>query len=193
MRRPPATVLFVPLLPVLVLALAGCANSGSKPAVPDAVKVSLQSSAVTAHKLPALYTCSGRNVNPPLEWGKIPSDTGELVLAVVGLTPVPHTQGYRASIEWAISGVNPALHRLNSGEVPEGAHVGLSTKNGHRYSICPKRGQSTQYQFMLYGVPAAARVSSNFADQPILAALSTHGAAISPTAEGAFVARYTRG
>ncbi len=177
---------------VLLLALAGCANSGSKAAAPDAVRVSLQSSAVTAHNLPALYTCSGRDVNPPLEWGKIPSDTGELVLAVLGITQVPHTQGYRASIEWAISGVNPALHRLNSGEVPEGAHVGLSAKHGRRYSICPKRGQAMQYQFMLYGLPAAAKISPNFADQPILAALSAHGAAIGATAEGAFVARYTR-
>ena len=196
MPRPPAILPCATLL--ATLALAGCANTTSTPTSSGstggpAVQVSFKSAALHGQTLPAQYTCDGKNINPPLEWGPIPADTSELVLAAIGLTPAtPNGKSGTATIEWAISGINPKLHKLNAGEVPQGAHIGQAPNKTRRYNLCPKKGTTTQYQFMLYGVQADAKVSPEFADQPILAALSKPGTSISATAEGAFLTRYKR-
>ena len=174
------------------LALSGCGGSGSAPRS-TAVKVSFKSPAITGHLIPARYTCDGKNTNPPFEWGAVPSDTGELVLAAIGLTPtVPPSNDYHASIEWAIAGIKPSLHRLEAGEIPRGAHVGVAGGESTHYKLCPNKGTSEEYQFMLFGVPSGAKVSPGFADAPILSALTKPGTATSATAEGGFVAIYKR-
>jgi phosphatidylethanolamine-binding protein (PEBP) family uncharacterized protein len=180
------------LLASLTLALAGCANTSTTntgTTITKAVEVSFKSPVITRKAIPAQYTCDGKDMSPPLEWGAIPGDTGELVLAIIGLTP-SHSKAYIASIEWAISGINPKTHKLKAGETPPGAHIGLSAKHTRRYNLCPKHGQAEKYQFMLYGVPSDAKVSPNFADQPILATLTKPDTPTSTTAEGAFLTQY---
>jgi phosphatidylethanolamine-binding protein (PEBP) family uncharacterized protein len=190
MRRCSAAV-FVSVVLVTALALSGCGGSGSSAATPT--KVTFKSAAIVRNKIPAEYTCDGKNVNPPLEWGAIPSDTGELVLAEVALTPtVPASSNYNARIEWAVAGIDPALHRLAPGHLPPKAHVGLAASGKRRYDLCPKKGAIVEYQFMLYGVPTGARVAKNFADEPVLAALTKVGTRTYTTAEGAFAAVYVR-
>jgi len=193
MRRAQATTPGAILL--AALALTGCANTTNSNSPTgqtfNAVKVTLKSPAVHNHQLPALYTCDGKNINPPIEWGTIPGDTGELVLAAIGLTPVAHTNNLKATIEWAISGIKPSQHKLNPGETPPGAHTGLANNNTRRYSLCPKPGIPEKYQFMLYGVPADAKVNPEFADQPIISTLSKPNTPTSATAEGAFLTHYT--
>jgi phosphatidylethanolamine-binding protein (PEBP) family uncharacterized protein len=188
MQKPQAALSSAIIMVALVL--AGCASSGSD--APARTEVAFKSPAITAHTLPASYTCDGKNMSPPLEWGAVPADTGELLLLAVGLTPTPGTKNYTATIVWAMSGVSPALHRLNAGQIPSGAHIGLASNGKRRYAVCPRMGETVQYQFMLYGVPASAKISPDFADQPIVNALSQSGTATSATSEGAFVATYRR-
>lgn len=178
----------------LMPALAGCgsATSGTS-AIAHPPKVVFKSAAVKAHVIPVSYTCDGKDVSPPLEWGAVPPGTGELVLAAIGLTPIsPGSSAVNASVEWVIAGINPALHKLRAGQQPPGTHVGLSREGTRRYNICPRKGTTEQYQFMLYGVPARVSVSSGFADEPVLATLTKPGLATTTTAEGAFVAIYKR-
>lgn len=188
-----STAAFSPVLLVAVLALSGCGGSGSGPSATAPTKVTFKSAAIVGHVIPTKYTCDGKNVNPPLEWGAIPHDTGELVLAEVALTPtVPASSNYNAKIEWAVAGIDPALHRLASGQLPAKAYVGLSASGTRHYSVCPKKGATVEYQFMLYGVPSGARVSKDFADEPVLADLTKAGARTFTTAEGVFDAVYVR-
>jgi phosphatidylethanolamine-binding protein (PEBP) family uncharacterized protein len=174
------------------LALSGCGGSSPAPRA-AAVKVSFNSPAITGHLIPARYTCDGEDMNPPLEWGAVPKDTGELVLAAVGFTPTePVSNDYRVTIEWALAGIKPSLHKLAPGEIPRGAIVGESAGERRHFNVCPKKGTTEEYQFMLYGVPAGAKVSPGFADGPILSALTKPGTATSATAEGAFDVIYKR-
>jgi phosphatidylethanolamine-binding protein (PEBP) family uncharacterized protein len=178
----------------LVPALAGCGSSapGTSP-IAHPPKVEFKSAALKSYVIPANYTCDGKDVNLPLEWGPVPHDTGELVLAMVGLTPIsPGASSYNATVEWAIAGIKPSLHKLAPGALPRGAHVGISRDGTRRFNICPKKGTTARYQFMLYGVPASVSVSRNFADEPVLATLTKPGLVTTTTAEGAFVAIYTR-
>lgn len=186
----------MPVLPKLIsaialvsaLLLAGCGSAGSSSTVAKGPKVAFSSPAV-AHgtSLPAVYTCDGKNIAPPLEWGALPASVGELVLFAVGLTPTANATTYHVSVEWAVSGINPALHKLPAGYLPPHAHLGVASDGKRRYSICPKKGISEHYQFELYAMPGTVEISHEFAGQSILATLASSSAA-----HGSFSAAYTR-
>ena len=166
------------------LVLTACGSSATT--VPE---ITIKSAAISGKTLPAQYTCDGRNIPPPLEWGAVPAGVGNLLLFVVGYTPVGRT--VKVSVAWAVAGLDPALHRLAAGQLPHGAYVGIATDGKRRYSICPKKGTDVQYQFELYGLPTSTAVSHNFAGLPVLSALigSEHKAT---AAHGAFLAIYKR-
>jgi phosphatidylethanolamine-binding protein (PEBP) family uncharacterized protein len=172
------------------LTLAGCGHSGS--AVTAVAKVPFASAAILGPSIPARYTCDGKDISPPLQWGTVPPGTGELLLVVVGFTPTLGKNAYSISDEWALAGVNPKLHRLAAGQLPPGTHVGLSSDGKARYSICPKKGTSERYQFELYGIPASIAISPRFVGTRVLTSLdAAHGSA-GATAHGAFVVTYRR-
>lgn len=170
------------LLSALVLTACGSSTT-TVPAI------TIKSAAISGKTLPAQYTCDGRDIPPPLEWGQVPAGVGNLVLFVVGYTPAG--QRVKVSVAWAVAGLNPALHRLAAGQLPPGAYVGVASDGKRRYSICPKKGTSVQYQFELYGLPASTVVSRKFAGLPILAAL-TGSDNKATAAHGAFLAIYKR-
>jgi phosphatidylethanolamine-binding protein (PEBP) family uncharacterized protein len=172
---------------VSALALTACGSSGST-TLPN---IPIKSPVISGKTLPAQYTCDGRDISPPLEWGAVPAGVGNLALFVVGYTPEPVGQNVKISIAWAVAGLNPALHRLAAGRLPAGAFVGVATDGKRKYSICPKKGTSVQYQFELYGLPASTVVSRQFAGLPILTAL-INSARQTTAAHGAFLAIYKR-
>ncbi|MGO9759729.1 MAG: YbhB/YbcL family Raf kinase inhibitor-like protein [Solirubrobacteraceae bacterium] len=189
MRKPPAIISLTMLISALVL--AGCGASGASSTTP--ITPVLFKSAKITGPIPALYTCDGKDVAPPLEWGTVPSGTSELALLVVGLTPTSPSNSYAVSAEWGVVGINPGLHKLAAGRLPPGAHVGLASDGRQRYSICPKKGVTEHYQFMLYAVPSSvAAIPAKFEDMSVLAALSKPNTPTSAIAQGAFVATYKR-
>jgi phosphatidylethanolamine-binding protein (PEBP) family uncharacterized protein len=188
MRLPLKTTSGALLLCALVL--AGCGSSGSD-STGQIQNVAVTSAAIDGATIPAKYTCDGRDTAPPLEWGAVPAGTGSLVLFVVGVKPEPATKTYALSVEWAVAGVNPALHRLAPGRLPSGAYVGTGSNGKRRYSICPAKGQREQYQFELYGLPAGDSVVRKFVGLPLLAKLASKKS--SPAnVHGALIATYKR-
>lgn len=177
-------------LPLLALALAGCGSADSGADAPAQIEV--HSSAIKGTTLPALFTCDGKNIPPPVEWGAVPAGARELVLLVIGLTPAAEAGSYSASVEWAVAGINPALHRLTPGRLPPGAYVGANSADKHQYSICPKPGVSQRYQFQLYSMPPRLRVAREFVGMSVLGTLNRPNASTSATGQGAFVVTYTR-
>jgi phosphatidylethanolamine-binding protein (PEBP) family uncharacterized protein len=171
------------------LALAGCGGSSSSN--PTLEPIAFKSAAIDGPALPALYTCDGKDIAPPLEWGTVPTGTGSLVLFVVGVLPEPSTKTYAISVYWAVAGINPALHKLNPGKLPAGAYQGTTSSGKHTYTICPKKGHAEQYQFELYALPAKDKVIPKFSGLPLLTRLAD--TKVTPaTAHGAFVATYKR-
>lgn len=185
MRQPPKWTLRATL--PLTLLLAGCGSAGAPVAVKPVAKISFDSPAI-GKTIPARYTCDGKDVAPPLRWGAVPPGTGTLMLFAVGFRQTS-SSGDSASIEWAVAGVNPRLHRLDGGRLPPGAYVGLTSAGKRRYSICPKKGTSERYVFGLYALPAAVVISRNFAAVPILEALANSSTA---TGYGTFNGVYKR-
>jgi len=178
---------------LLALAPAGCGGSGDAAPTPVALtKIMFKSPALAGTSLPARYTCDGQNVIPPLEWGAVPSTVKELALFILALKPAHLANGYSISIEWALAGVNPALHRLGAGRLPPGAHVGRASNGRTHYSICPKRGATAQYQFELYAVPYNVTIPANFAALQTLSRLATGSTPTTASARGGFTVSYKR-
>ena len=149
--------------------LAGCGDSTSSKKL---ASIAFRSAGIEGTTIPARYTCDGSNTSPPLEWGRVPAGTGTLVLMLVGAKLNAATHTAKLSVEWAVAGLNPALHRIAAGELPSGAFVGEGTHGKRRYSVCPEKGQLEQYQFELYALPPGEAVSRRFAGLPVLAALA---------------------
>ena len=187
MRRDGTAALSAVLLSIV--ALAGCGSSASSGESDP--KISIKSAGISGTTLPARYTCDGRNTAPPLEWGAVPTDVGQLVLLVVGYQPKPATNTTAISVAWAVAGLKPSLHRLTAGQLPPGAYVGLVSDGKRRYWICPQKGATVQYQFELYGLPAAASVARKFTGLGVLAALTGTNRR-NAAAHGAFYAIYKR-
>ena len=193
----------VPLLTlVTALALTGCGTSASPSASTlrgpgNIAKVSfsstaIKSSAKRAPTIPALYTCDGENKPPPLRWGSVPAHTGELVLFVLGLKPIAGTRNVSISVEWAMAGINPALHHFDPAHLPQGAHPGLTASHTRGYSVCPKRGLTEQYVFELYGLPEGDAVPLNFEGLGVLTKLVTTSRETIANSHGSFGAIYKR-
>jgi phosphatidylethanolamine-binding protein (PEBP) family uncharacterized protein len=198
MRQRPKAISGAALLSVLTL--AGCGSSSTSGTAAGAAKVAqvifksavINPTPTSARPIPSRYTCDGKNTSPPLEWGAVPTGTGELVLFVLGLTPVPSTNNVSISVEWALAGINPALHRLGPGQLPQGAHLGLTTNGKRNYSICPKHGQSKRYQFELYGLPEGDAVPLNFNGLRVLSTLALSAHSSLTSAHGSFGTSYKR-
>jgi phosphatidylethanolamine-binding protein (PEBP) family uncharacterized protein len=175
---------------VLVLALAGCGGSSSSSA--KVMPLEFGSPVVSANgKLPTRYTCAGKNLPLPLEWGAVPADTTELALFVLGLTPNPATGGSKIAVQWAVTGLKPTLHRLFAGKPPPGASLGLNSSGRTSYSLCPAKGTSKSYLFIIYALPAPVLVQPGFQGLQLLGRISSTNLA-RPSAEGQFGASYKR-
>lgn len=137
---------------LVALALGGCGDPASSGTVKPPAKVTLSSPAIHGLELPAEFTCDGKNVSPPLAWGKLPANVEEL--AVFALE-IPHGITSRLpTVVWSLAGVNPSLHQIGSDQVPSGAYLVETSSRARNYSVCPHRGQVTDYVFAIYALPA---------------------------------------
>lgn len=194
MRRLPKAIFAAVILNAL--ALAGCGSSNTPTAV-NVAKVDFKSVAIHATptssgSIPLRYTCDGENTSPPVEWGPVPTRTSQMVLFVLGVTEAPITHSETISVEWALAGINPALHHLDAGQIPHGAYPGVTASGKRSYSICPQRGTGERYIFELYGLPRGAVISPSFSGLSILTTLAntSHGTVVN--AHGDFTAVYKR-
>jgi phosphatidylethanolamine-binding protein (PEBP) family uncharacterized protein len=183
------------LLAAVAIALAGCSNSSDNAPAPtaaasQAVNLAFGSSAIRGSTLPALYTCDGRNVSPPLTWGPIPSGVDELALFAVGVRSVGGKT--LSSIEWAMAGMKPGLHGLRAGEIPGGAFLLTDSDGAKRYSICPGRGQAERFVFALLALPRGARASPRIPGTALLRNLTQSTPEYEAPASGAFAVTYKR-
>jgi phosphatidylethanolamine-binding protein (PEBP) family uncharacterized protein len=176
------------------VALGGCggaARRATTASTPARVTIALGSPAVHGSKLPALYTCDGRNVSPPLAWGTVPSGVQELALFALGTR---HSSAGRTatSLEWALAGVKPSVHELRAGEIPPGAFL-LTGSDGKRgYSLCPPTGQQEDYTFGIFALPGVARASRRIAGAALFHNLTNSSREFEAPAAGVFSVSYTR-
>jgi phosphatidylethanolamine-binding protein (PEBP) family uncharacterized protein len=134
-------------------------TSSTSPANEKVPSVNLQlASSVKLNPIPARYTCTGANESLPLSWGQVPSNTVEIDLFLFNLAPV-HGKLFA---DWAVAGLKPHVHGIAAGHLPAGAIVGRNSYGETRYSVCPPKGKSVRYAFLLYALPKHIRVQPGF-------------------------------
>lgn len=115
-------------------------------------------SSVKLKPISARYTCDGADTSPPISWGEIPPHTAEIEVFVFNFLTI-HGKLFP---DWAVAGLKPSLHELSAGQLPAGAIVGRNGFGQTRYSICPAKGKSTLFAFLVYPVPHRIAVRPGF-------------------------------
>lgn len=148
--------------------------------------IQLSSPVITQAKIPARYSCDGANIAPPLQWGPVPPGITELVLFALDVQSNP------PNIEWAMGGLKPTLHKLTAGALPSGAFLEQASDGKRHYSICPAKGKTGQYEFLVYALPIGLHASRNITGFSLLHNLTAATPEDRAPAEGGFNATYKR-
>lgn len=129
-----------------------------------------------------MYTCDGSNTPPPLTWGPVPADIGEVTVLAVALR--------RRTVEWAVAGLKPALHKLDGEHLPPGAFLLATSARRSGYSICPAKTES--YAFVMLALPPRVRVGRGVTGPELLTDLLQGPTTYRTPAEGFFDVTYVR-
>jgi phosphatidylethanolamine-binding protein (PEBP) family uncharacterized protein len=169
-------------------ALGGCGGTTASSSSAGGPQLALSSPAVTSRgAIPALYTCAGKNVSPPLIWGKIPAGTSELALFLLDLGHTESAGGgetqAKLKVGWVVRGLEPTLHGMSAGKLPAGAVAGRQ-----RYSVCPPKGGTGEYMFRLYALPRRLSIARSLSDLEVFKQINR-----ASTTAGDFLSSYTRG
>ncbi len=97
-------------------------------------------------KLPSLYTCDGKGINPPLEFSGVPAGTKSLVLIMDDPDATIGTFDH-----WVVWNIPADIKEIGEGKVPEGI-VGTNSYGRKDYGQpCPPSGEH-RYTFKLYAL-----------------------------------------
>jgi phosphatidylethanolamine-binding protein (PEBP) family uncharacterized protein len=114
----------------------------------------------TGSKIPALYTCDGVDISPPLRWRAIPHGTAEMTLFVIDAQSI--STG-KPLIYWAVAGLHPTLAGIPAGKLPPGAIVGRNSLGQARYTVCPAGNHRPRhYVVALFAMQRSASVAPGF-------------------------------
>jgi hypothetical protein len=117
-------------------------------------------------RLPAVYTCDGKGINPPLAISGVPTGTGSLTL-ILHDPDAPISLGFD---HWVAFNIDPATL-----EIAEGLNiVGTSGKNSNGglgyFGPCPPLG-THHYIFMVYAVDSMLPLSEGASKADVFKAM----------------------
>lgn len=124
-------------------------------------------------KIPPLYTCDGKNINPPLQIRGVPHAARSLVL----LLEDPDVPAYvRADCmwdHWVLYNLPPTIQEIAEGATPSGL-VGLATSGASGYEgPCPP-DREHRYVFTLYALDQMLPLQEGATKKEVLAAMENH-------------------
>jgi hypothetical protein len=139
--------------------------------VPEGIEVT--SSAFAAdEEIPAVFSCAGRNISPPLEWTGMPDDTREVAL-VVDDPDAPRG----TFTHWILFGLPTSTSFLDEDSVPAGAKQAQNSAGRAEYAgPCPPSG-THHYRFTVYALDGPLDLSDGAATGDVLDAISEHAVA----------------
>lgn len=106
--------------------------------------------------IPAVYTCDGTNISPPLAWSNIPAATKSLALIVDDPDAPDPAAPQRTWVHWVLYNIPPDASGLPQGasqhKLPPGTHTGLNDWKDAGYGgPCPPIGRH-RYFHKLYAL-----------------------------------------
>jgi Raf kinase inhibitor-like YbhB/YbcL family protein len=127
--------------------------------------------------VPALYTCDGEDISPPMEWRGIPAGTASLVL----VCDDPDAPG-GSWIHWILYNIPATTDSLPEGlptdsKLPDGSCQGFNSWGRSGYGgPCPPSG-THRYVFTLYALDTTLDLPSRVRIDGVRSAMEGHIAA----------------
>ena len=105
-------------------------------------------------KIPSVYTCDGKNINPPLEIRDVPPEAKSLVL-IMDDPDIPDIAKKNFNVEvwdhWVVFNIPPTVQEIGEGKNPPGI-LGKNTRGSNAYGgPCPP-DREHRYFFKLYAL-----------------------------------------
>lgn len=103
--------------------------------------------------IPERYTCTGEDVNPPLEINNVPSDAKSLVLICDDPDAATDPNGPGHDFDhWILWNINPKSRSIQENYTPPNTTVGENSAGKQEYmGPCPPTGKH-RYFFKLYAL-----------------------------------------
>jgi Raf kinase inhibitor-like YbhB/YbcL family protein len=161
------TLVMVALAVGLSLSLCGCSSR-------EGALLRVSSPAFTdGGRIPAVYTCDGANVSPPLQWSPPPEGTRSLAL----IMDDPDARGW---VHWVLFDL-PADLRALPGSVPSdapepagGVH-GKGTAVAGYFGPCPpEHGGPHHYSFRVYALDSRLGLATGASKEEVERAMRGH-------------------
>jgi len=134
--------------------------------------------------IPALYTCDGKGINPPLVFKDVPKGTKSLALISDDPDAPNGTWDH-----WVLWNIPPETTEILENSIPNGAVLGKTSwpVNANKYGApCPPSG-SHRYFFKLYALNTILNLSINSTSQDLMNAMQDY-----ILAEAELMGRYQR-
>ena len=124
-------------------------------------------------KIPSLYTCEGKNINPPLEISDVPSKAKSLVLIMDDPDVPEFVRKDRMYVHWVVYDIPPITKEIAENSKPPGVS-GIHTggKPGY-FGPCPP-DREHRYFFKLYALDSLLNLPPSAAKQKVLDAMQGH-------------------
>jgi len=181
------SVSFTLVMIMLILASCGGSKVETTPASTPASTLSLSSTVFQeAGSIPANYTCSGRNISPPLTWSIVPQGTQTFVLIMVDLDAGEFTHWVLFNLPSDISELQEIVSP--QGQLPASALEGKNSFGKTGYGgPCPPSGRTHRYQFTLYAVNQSLNLTAGASRNQVFEAMQGH-----ILAQGQLIGTYQR-
>src|ERR1035437_2121608 len=118
--------------------------------------------------IPALYTCKGGDVVPPLNISGVPKRAVSLTLIMEDPDTTMGTFDH-----WVVFNMDPKVSQIKEGEEPVGIHGKTSTGDTASVSLCPPTGIH-RYIFSLYASDMMLPLTEGATKAQVLDALKGH-------------------
>lgn len=114
------------------------------------------------NQIPSIFTCTGENHNPPLEFFEVYPETQSLALI---MDDPDATSG--TFTHWMIWNISPQTIKIEEGQFPEGSEEGLNSSGQKGYmGPCPKVGNH-RYFFKLFALNKKLSLSFDVSKQEL--------------------------
>ncbi|MBU0661521.1 YbhB/YbcL family Raf kinase inhibitor-like protein [Patescibacteria group bacterium] len=140
------------------------------PVIAEKIPLTLSSEAFTeGQAIPAVYTCDGTDINPPLAIPTAPAETKGFAL-IVDDPDAPAGDW----VHWLVWNISPGTNTILTQTVPKGAVQGKNDFGKTSYGgPCPPSG-THRYMFKLYALDAKLDLASGANKAALLKAMKGH-------------------
>lgn len=127
-------------------------------------------------KIPVIYTCDGKNINPPLAISSVPANAKSLVL-IMEDPDIPEAAKNSFNVEiwdhWVVFNIPPETTTISEGQNPKGI-PGKNTRGNNSYGgPCPP-DREHRYFFKLYALDTLLNLKESATKKEVEAVMEEH-------------------